>query len=287
MNSTTSSTAAREVLTGELARLVTYSPDGDARLTALVRATCAGALALPPLPAEVAAVAPDSDTEAVVVEFAEQFSTDVSTLSAEQRGRFLAAVGRKAFAVSALTFIADFVPRVRSGFDALGVPWPDGPVAWDHASDPGDALLNVFAPAVGRLRGLDPVTTEVIRLRGAVQHNCRLCRSRREVAALDAGGSESMYDDIERYEASDLLSERHKAALRYVDALIWSPARIDAVIAAGVRAHFTGDEAIELTLDVMRNATNKIAVALGGDAPRVEDGIERYLLDVDGEVRDA
>jgi alkylhydroperoxidase family enzyme len=287
MTSTTSSTAARDVLTGELARLVTYSPDGDARLTALVRASCADALSLPPLPAEVAASAPDSDTEVVVVEFAEQFSTDVSTLTAEQRGRFLGALGRKAFAVSALTFIADYVPRVRSGLAALGVPWPDGPIAWDHTTDPADALLNVFAPAVGRLRALDPVTTEVIRLRGAVQHNCRLCRSRREVTALDAGGSESMYGDIERYESSDLLSERHKAALRYVDALIWSPARIDAGVSAGVRAHFTGDEAIELTLDVMRNATNKIAVALGGDAPRVEDGIERYLLDADGEVRDA
>jgi alkylhydroperoxidase family enzyme len=286
MTSATSSTAAREVLTGELARLVTYSPDGDARLTALVRVACAGALSLPPLPADGAAPQLDSDTEAVVVDFAEQFSTDVSTLADDQRGRFLAALGRKAFTVSALAFIADFVPRVRAGFDALGVAWSDEPVAWDHTTDPADALLNSFAPAVARLRGLDPVTTEVIRLRGAVQHNCRLCRSRREVAALDAGGSESMYDDIERYEASALLSERHKAALRYVDALIWSPARIDAGIADGVRAHFTDDEAIELTLDVMRNATNKIAVALRADAPRVEDGIERYLLDVDGEVRD-
>jgi alkylhydroperoxidase family enzyme len=175
---------------------------------------------------------------------------------------------------------------VRAGFDALEVSWPGEPVTWDHATDPADALLNAFAPAVARLRGLDPVTTEVIRLRGAVQHNCRLCRSRREVTALDAGGSESMYDDIESYESSQLLSERHKAALRYVDALIWSPARIDPNVAAGVRAHFTGDEAIELTLDVMRNATNKIAVALGADAPRVEEGTERYLLDVDGEVKD-
>ncbi len=44
--------------------------------------------------------------------------------------------------------------------------------------------------------------------------------------ALDAGGSESMYDDIEHFESSELLSDAHKAALRYADALIWSPARI-------------------------------------------------------------
>ena len=35
---------------------------------------------------------------------------------------------------------------------------------------------------------------------------------------------------------------------------------------------------MELTFDVMRNASNKIAVALGADAPRVEHGTERYLL---------
>jgi alkylhydroperoxidase family enzyme len=251
----------------------------------LVRRACAAALSLPPLPVEVDAAA-ETEAERVVVDFAEQFSTDVSALSAELRGSFFAAAGRKAFTVSALVFIADFVPRVQAGFAALGVDW-SVPTEWDHAGDPGDALLNVFAPAVGRLRGLDPVTTEVIRLRGAVAHNCRLCRSRREVAALDAGGSESLYDDIEQFESSALLSERHKAALRYVDALVWSPAHISSDVAAGVRAHFSDDEAIELTLDVMRNATNKIAVALGGDAPNVVDGVERYLLDADGQVQNA
>ncbi len=30
-------------------------------------------------------------------------------------------------------------------------------------------------------------------------------------------------------------------------------------------AHFSTDEAVELTLDVMRNAANKVAVALGAD----------------------
>ncbi len=286
MTSAPSSTAARDVLTGELARLVAHSPDGDARVTTLVRTACAAAVSLPSLPVEVAATQPQTDTETVIVEFAEQFSTDVSALTADQRARFLAAVGRKAFSVAALTFIADFVPRVSSGFDALGVDWSVGDVEWDHTGDPGDGLLNVFAPAVARLRGLDPLTTEIIRLRGAVAHNCRLCRSRREVAALDQGGSESLYDDIERFESSVVLSERHKAALRYVDALIWSPADIDADIATGVRAHFSQDEAIEVTLDVMRNATNKIAVALGGDTPRVTDGVEHYLLDADGQVKD-
>ena len=51
-----------------------------------------------------------------------------------------------------------------------------------------------------------------------------------------------------------------------------------------MRAHFSDAEAVELTFDVMRNASNKVAVALAGDAPRVESGTEQYLLDVDGQT---
>ena len=52
-----------------------------------------------------------------------------------------------------------------------------------------------------------------------------------------------------------------------------------------MRKHFTAEQARELTLDVMRNASNKIAVALEADAPRVEDGTERYVIDVDGQTQ--
>jgi alkylhydroperoxidase family enzyme len=166
----------------------------------------------------------------------------------------------------------------------MSKPCNDGSVEWDHDTDPIGALLNDFVPAVARLRKLDPVTTEVVRLRGATQHNCRLCKSLREGNALDAGGSEPLYADIERYETSELLSDRHKAALRYADALIWTPSRIDSEVAAGVRDRFTEEEAFELTLDVMRNASNKIAVSLAADAPRVSEGTERYLIDADGQT---
>ncbi len=51
-----------------------------------------------------------------------------------------------------------------------------------------------------------------------------------------------------------------------------------------MREHFSEDEAVELTLDVMRNASNKIAVSLAADAPRVEHGTERYMIDADGQT---
>lgn len=261
-----------------LGRLVALSPEGDAGLNALVRRTCAETVRLPPLPYEG-----EPADSPPVAEFAEQFAADVAALTPELRSAATTALGARTFGVVALTFIADYVPRVKAGLEALGLPPIAEPVQWDRAGEPVDLLLNVFVPMVGARRALDPLLTELVRLRGAVQHNCRLCRSLREGAALDAGGGESLYDDIERYESSTLLDARQKAALRYVDALIWTPAAINVEVVTGVRAHFDDDEALELTLDIMRNATNKIAVALGADAPRVEAGTETYFLGVDGQ----
>jgi alkylhydroperoxidase family enzyme len=270
----------------DLTRLVALSP-GDGRTAALVRQVCAETLSLSPLPAEIAVTGLASDSEAVVADFAEQFSIDVSMIGDEHRSELWSALGDSTFDAVVQMYIADFVPRVRAGLEALGVGqeylgWVSEPITWDHATEPSDAVFNGFLPAVARLRGLDALTSEVVRLRGAAQHNCRFCKSLRETTALDAGGSETLYADIEHFEASALLTDRQKAALRYVDALIWSPRHIDRSVVAGVRAHFSDAEAVELTFDVMRNASNKIAVALGGDAPRVEHGTERYLLDADG-----
>jgi hypothetical protein len=274
-----------EILTEQLAGLVAMS-SGDGRLDTVIRLTCGRALSLPPLPSEVDLIDEGSDGESVVAAFAEQFAIDVAGIGANQRAQLLSALGDNAFRTVVAIFIADFVPRVWAGLEALGMgkPGNGGNVAWDHDTDPTGPLLKGFVPAVARLRKLDPVTTEVVRLRGAAHHNCRLCKSRREGRALDAGGSESFYAEIESYDTSDQLSGGHKAALKYVDALIWSPSRIDADVAAGVREHFSEPEALELTLDVMRNACNKIMVALGADAPRVEEGTEWFLVNEDGKT---
>ena len=271
----------------ELARLVALSPDGSAaRINALVRRTCGRVLSLPPLAAESEVDGPRSEAEEAVVDFAEQFSMDVTGIADDQRQRLMATLRGEAFGAVVLTYIADFVPRVLAGLGALGLGGvlPAGKTGWDH-TDPADAVFNGFLPAVARQTALDPVTAEIVRLRGAGQHQCRLCDSLREAAALEAGGSEDVYRDISSYETSNRLSESHKAALRYVDALIWSPADIAPGISAEMRAHFSADEAVEVTFDVMRNAGNKIAVAMGADAPRVEHGTERYRILSDGQTQ--
>jgi alkylhydroperoxidase family enzyme len=265
-------------LHGMLTGLIALSPEGDGPINALVRATCGQALSLPALPADDAPAA-----EPAVADFAEQFATDVSSLTPTQRRAFTDTLGAKALGVAALIFVADYVPRVQAGLDALGLPPIPAPTGFDHSTKPVELVLNGFVPMVGARRALDPVTTEVVRLRGAAQHNCRQCKSRREVTAMDAGGSESLYDDIERYESSTQLDERQKAALRFVDAMIWTPSTIGADVAAGVRAQFSDAESLEITLDVMRNAANKIMVAFGADAPVVEEGVELFVLGLDGQ----
>jgi alkylhydroperoxidase family enzyme len=270
---------------GQLADLVALS-SGDPRLDTVIRLTCGRALSLAPLPSEADLEDGKSDRESVVCAFTEQFAVDVSRIGKNQRTQLFSVLGDQTLRAMAAIFIADYVPRVFAGFDALGLGKPNakGPIAWDHDTDPADALLNRFVPAVARARKLDDLTTEVVRLRGAVQHNCRLCQSLREEKALDAGGSETLYSEIQRYETSTLLTDRHKAALAYVDALIWTPSKIERDVVAAMRKHFHQSEMVELTLDVMRNATNKIAVALDADAPRVESGTETYLIDADGQT---
>lgn len=235
------------------------------------------------MPSEVEVAGPESEADEAVVDFAEQFSMDVTGVSDFQRTRLLSSLGNDAFGAVVLTYVADFVPRVLAGLEALGLDAESpGTPEWDRTADPSDALFNGFLPAVARQAALDPVTAEIVRLRGAAQHQCRLCNSLREANALESGGSEELYGDITSFESSERLSDAHKAALRYVDALIWSPADIAPEIAAGMRMHFTAEKATELTFDVMRNASNKIAVAMAADAPRVAEGTERYRIMADG-----
>ena len=64
--------------------------------------------------------------------------------------------------------------------------------------------------------------------------------------------------------------------------MIWTPTAIPDDVVADVRRHLTDAEAVEVVLDVVRNAANKIAVALRADAPEVTEGVQLFTTDADG-----
>jgi AhpD family alkylhydroperoxidase len=148
-------------------------------------------------------------------------------------------------------------------------------------------LLAAYQDAVVRSPHLDPVTTELIRLRCARQHDCRICQTLRLADAVSAGADDAFLAQIDRYEDSDL-SERHKVALRIVDAVIWRPTGIEPGLVAQARDHFTEPELAEILVDVTKWSTQKIHVALGTDGadrlPRDERGVTYLSFDETGRV---
>ncbi len=152
-----------------------------------------------------------------------------------------------------------------------------------HAGSAEPLSFDPFLRAVALLTGLDPLTTELVRLRVARHHNCRLCKSLRTRAAMQAGGDEAVYDKIDSFADSDL-AERHKVALRITEAIIIRPDDLGAATVERAREMFTDAQLVELVLDVMRNSANKVAVAFGADAPNVEAGLQVYDIGPDGDM---
>jgi len=246
-----------------------------------VRVAVAGALAHPEeaarTPVAPAAGAPDPRA-AVCVRFAEQFVVDVSAIDDELRSALGGALGADTFVFTQALYVVDVFQRGRIALERLyGTAY--GPA---RALETGDlwATLEEFMRVVALGSALDPVTTELVRLRGARAHQCRVCQSRLSLRALDAAGDASIFDA----DGGDACSDRERAALDLTDALITQPTAIDEPFSRRVHELLTDAEITEVVLDVVRNGANKIAVALGGDAAEVTDGIQFYDVDATGDV---
>ncbi len=225
------------------------------------------------------------------LELTEQFVLDVSAISEDQRRRCLGDLGDQAFVVVQTLYVLDHGLRVRAALRQLhGVahgaagpmPYAEHP---DAAAVSGElwVALDDWMRAVARLDALDPMTAELVRLRGARTHDCRLCRSLRNVRAARGGVGESTFDQVDDYERSTL-GERHKVALRLTDAILWTPTRFPDGLVEQVHAQFTPAESLEIVLDVARNAANKIAVTFGADEANVSEGVEYYDIDERGDL---
>lgn len=214
--------------------------------------------------------------------FAEQLAFDVASLGAKERGALFAALGAAAPDFAQLCYVADLAPRVRAALDALfgAGAWPGREIA---SPPPLAEAFDAWIRVVPQLLEVDAVTTELVRLLGARRHHCRVCLSVRSRSALVLGANDAMFDAVGHFASSELTAS-HKAALAFAEAMLASPFAVDDALARELRAHFSPAACVEIVLDIARNATNKVAVALGGDAPRVETGYEIYDVGPDGEI---
>ncbi len=215
----------------------------------------------------------------VCVAFAEQFVVDVSGTTDAQRAALGDAMGADTFAFVQALYVVDVFQRGRIALEQFfATPYGPAPDAAD-----GDLwdTLEEFMRVVALDTALDPVTTELVRLRGARAHDCRICQSRLSLKAVESVGNDALF----AADAGDgALSDRQRAALALADAVIWQPSAIDDALVARVRAELSDAEIVEIVLDLVRNAANKIAVSLGGDEAVVTDGVEFYDVDATGEV---
>ena len=212
--------------------------------------------------------------------FAEQMVVDVASMTTDVRAAGLAELGASASAFVLAVWSEDMMIRA-------GVAWREmfgeefRPMPTSAETDPWVAHER-FLLEVAKLRTLDPVTSELVRLRGARAHDCRLCQSRRSVSAIDLAGRSDLFDDRD----PSGLSDTQALAVQVVDAFVWQPIQWPRGLGEQVVDALGPAAATELTLDIVRNAANKIAVAFNADDPRVETGVEYYDIDVStGELR--
>lgn len=143
-----------------------------------------------------------------------------------------------------------------------------------------EASVDALSAAAVRADAVDPLITELVRLRCAHVHDCRRCGALRLEEAAAAGLDEEMAAKVADYEASDL-GPAAIAALRLCDAIILVPGAADAELRAELAEHFTPAQVAELCLDVVKWSYQKVLVALRLEAPDWES-TATLSFDADG-----
>jgi hypothetical protein len=212
--------------------------------------------------------------------FGQQMVLDVASMTPDVRTAGLAGLGTGAPTFVLAVWTEDMMFRASAAWrEMFGEEWR--PIPTPNPIDPWVAHER-FLLEVAKLHALDPVTSELVRLRGARAHNCRLCQSRRNVTAIDLADGHDLFEDRDPRGISDAQT----LALQVVDTFVWQPNRWLPGLGDQIMDAFGPAPATELTLDIVRNAANKIAVAFDVDAPLVETGIEYYDIDSStGELR--
>ena len=82
--------------------------------------------------------------------------------------------------------------------------------------------------------------------------------------------------------STDDFEPHHRAALGLADALMTQPGQLPPELVADLHEHFSDEQLVELTLDVMKWNYQKVPVALGTDAEVNEGELTDLVFDADG-----
>ena len=103
----------------------------------------------------------------------------------------------------------------------------------------------------------------------------------RLAVARDAGLDEDTIGRVLGRDTADF-DAAHRAALDLADALMTQPGSLTDAQVAELRRHFTDDQLVELTLDVMKWNAQKIPVSLGTDVWLREGELTDLVFDERG-----
>jgi AhpD family alkylhydroperoxidase len=225
---------------------------------------------------------PLSEADQAVADFCDQFVMGVGQTSDSQRNAVRQALGDEgSYQLANALYLTDMYMRLSKALPtALGMTL-DLPL--DHAEAQAcsnadlDELISRFAAAAVRAEALDPMVSEMVRLRCAQTHRCRLCASLRVDQALEKGLNEDMVAMIAQYQTAPL-ANNIKAALELADALILQPLAPEPGLLQRLTAHFTDQQISEMCFDVVKWSQQKALVALDLDEPQWQ---ETFVLSFD------
>ncbi len=226
------------------------------------------------------------DRDRAALALVEQFAIDVTAVPEDALAPAVGALSDGVLPFVQGLYLLDVGQRVAVVLSrVLDAPVSSGDWAWPTGLDasgvePMTAIMDLLA-AVGRCRRVDPVTKELVRLRGARVHDCRRCRSVRNVAAIAADGDGWLLGADDPSSAPNL-TPATQAAVDLVDATFVGRPVVDDELVDRLRRSFDVAELVELGNYMLRNASNKIAVAFGADDAIVESGFEYQIIDEDG-----
>jgi AhpD family alkylhydroperoxidase len=161
------------------------------------------------------------------------------------------------------------------------IPLPDAPdtpgisrAAYDaYAPEIGAALLDYKIP-LGRMKSVDYITKELVRLRNAHVSGCQICGNFRNPKAVEAGLDETLVAVVDDPDDARF-SPSQRAAIRLTEAFLLGPF-LDDALKKELSTHFSPEQLVEIALSLVSWNANKATVLLGIDY----EGDERLTLDL-------